>query len=95
VLENWPWERREAVVLQEDGIVVLEANGSRALRYVDVLDLAQLVKEPVPDVLKVQLVAGGIFEVPIRQRDGQIVDFMRFLRAASHEARARAQQGAK
>jgi len=89
VLEIWPSEQRDALVVTSKEIVVLGEGHHGHLRYGDIVSLGKLEKDPISEVLRVMLRSDEVFDLPVRNGTGVIFDVYRFLLYAAAECRPR------
>ena len=85
VYENVDGEPRDAILIQNERIVVLLEEGPTPIRYDEIDSFAPFEKEPLPTEIVVRMRNGKRYEVPIHQREGELVDFLRFMLAATAE----------
>jgi hypothetical protein len=94
VYENYPNSPIEALVIMNDGLVVLENPAPRKMRYDDIAEFELVPKDPLPEHLNVRLYSEAIFPVPVRGRTGEIMTVWTFLIQARTEAQKAQNPGA-
>jgi hypothetical protein len=82
IFENVPASHVDAVVIGREGITVLRASQPAFLAYREVVQLDPPRKDPQPDFIQCMTRDGGSFAIPIRRREGHIMDIYRFLLSA-------------
>lgn len=84
VFENLQGSNRQALIIAPDRLVVLPP-GSTEVAYREVESLEPPRKTPLPDSIRCKMRGGGVVDIPVRRREGQIMDLYRFLLSAVRE----------
>ena len=87
VFENIPGSMEEALLIATEGITVLALAQPLRLLYRDIEQLDPPRKIPLPVAIQCGMKDGRVIHIPVRRREGHIMDIYRFLLSAVREER--------
>ena len=88
VFENIAGSEEDALIIDSAGVTVRSSPGER-LAFAEIAELVPPPKQPMATVIECRMRDGTVRTLPVRPREGQIMDIYRFLLSAVGEFRTR------